>query len=188
MAKGANVAEETVEVAVPAEVVNELENNSFKDVVNSILKNGGKKSTVTVKNCTWGGENAPYRISLTVRETVKGFVRDNEGNGEVKDTNLVFISLFAISAALKEMPSYAWLGNVITNKPKVAEILLSNAKIDILQTIETEGTEYVNPFSANKEPQAPFQHDTVITHPIRIELSREAQSLATNFAMQSMML
>lgn len=164
-------------VVAPNAEANEASVKSFHDICREILLNGGKKvSNLRVKNVNVnlqptadGGEY--YRVALTVDKPVKGYRTNTEtGLMEESTTNVVFVSLYSISAVLKNNPDYAYLGGAVIENPQAVQVLLSGALIDIIQVPVTIGEEYTNPFSTT-ENSTIFDHDTIINHVVDYRLS-----------------
>lgn len=147
------------------ETVKELKNNS----------NVTEKSSV-VKNVTCTEKEEYVRVALTLKTPVEQYAVDQEtGEFTITESNIVFTSNYAISAVIKENPSIAFIGNKLNNNNNLIELLLSGAKIKILQE-KVKAGEYKNPFSSSNK-YSKLQNDTIINHVVDIEL--------TNFALEN---
>ena len=154
-----------------------------KEIIAELLKNGGvsikdlKVKNVTVTRC----ENY-VRLGITLDRPVKGMVtKDNGVTYEKGETKVIFVSLFSITSLLKDNDDAAFAANHLTQHPEAMNVILSRAKIDIIQEPVTAGQEYKNPWSDNAEATV-FDHDTIINHVVELTLSdfaiRKLDSLA----------
>ena len=93
----------------------------------------------------------------------------------------IFVSLFSIISLLKDNDDAAFAANHLTQHPEAMNVVLSRAKIDIIQEPVVAGQEYKNPWSDNTEATV-FDHDTIINHIVELKLSdfavRKLDSLA----------
>lgn len=138
--------------------------------VNALVRNGAKViSNVTIKNINVTKEVNYVRVSLTLDEDIDGYVLNQEtGEYELAKTNIVFTSTYAIASILKDNDETAFAANFIVNNPKALNVVLSRAKIDVLQEHVENGKEYVNPFT-NSNNSVTFDHNTIINHIIDIK-------------------
>ena len=154
-----------------------------KEIIAELLKNGGvsvkdlKVKNVTVTRC----ENY-VRLGITLDRPVKGMVtKDNGVTYEKGETKVIFVSLFSIISLLKDNDDAAFAANHLTQHPEAMNVILSRAKIDIIQEPVVAGQEYKNPWSDNAEATV-FDHDTIINHVVDLTLSdfaiRKLDSLA----------
>ena len=73
-------------------------------------------------------------------------------------------------------------GNYIAEHPNCLQVLLSAAKIEIVQEAVAEGQEYTNPWSSNPTP-TPVEHDSYYNHITNImELSDVSVELLKELA------
>lgn len=161
---------ENVETVVDNE--QQVTNGDRKQVINDLIRNGA----VQVKNLIIKSAKATTfdeytRISLTLDRKVRAIVTNDNGDTEEVERNVIFTSTYALSAILKDDDNAAFAANHLVEHPKAMAMLLSRAKITILQEEVAAGEEYVNPFSENGEPKV-FDTDKVINHVIKIELSK----------------
>lgn len=143
-----------------------------KEIVAELLKNGATMvKNLKVKNVTVTPQENYVRLGLTLDKPVKGYVSEDSGNtydeGEVK---VIFVSLYAITALLKDDDNVAFAVNHMIENPNSMSVILSRATIDIIQEKVAKGVEYTNPFSNSKNSTV-LDHDTIVSHVIDIKLS-----------------
>lgn len=119
--------------------------------------------TTTVRNINITDMTTCQRVSITLNAPVKGYIADEEGNYSEGEVNVIFVYSFSIIAAFRNNPKTAFAGNYIAEHPNCLQVLLSGAKIEIVQEAVTEGQEYSNPWSANPTP-VPVKHDSYYNH------------------------
>lgn len=143
-----------------------------KEIIDAIVKNGGiAVKNLGVKNVTITPQESYVRVALTLDKPVKGMVsKDNGVTYEEGETNVIFVSAFSIASILKDKDDASFAVNHVLQHPEALSVILSRAKINIIQQSVAAGEEYVNPWSAN-ENKTVFQHDTIINHLTDIELS-----------------
>ena len=156
-----------------------------KDVIATLLKKGGKSvKNLQVKNVTVVPQEKYVRVGLTLNESVEGMVTtDNGATYEKGETKVIFVSLFSIVSILKDNDDAAFAANHLIQHPEAMSVVLSRAKIDIIQEPVVAGEEYKNPWSDSTEATV-FDHDTIINHIVDITLSdfavRKLDTLANN--------
>ena len=154
-----------------------------KEVIAQLLKNGSKMvKDLQVKNVTVAPQENYVRLGLTLNNPVEGMVTNDNGvTYEKGETKVIFVSLFSITSLLKDNDDAAFAANHLTKHPDAMNIVLSRAKIDIIQEPVVAGQEYKNPWSDNSEATV-FDHDTIINHVVDLTLSdfavRKLDSLA----------
>lgn len=144
-----------------------------KEIVANLLKKEGSKEikNLKIKNVTVTPCDKYTRLGLTLDKPVAGMVTKDNGNTyEEGETNVVFTSLYAVVAILKDDDDAAFAANHMLSHPDSMSIILSRATIDIIQERVVAGEEYKNPWSSSEEATI-FTHDTIITHVINIKLS-----------------
>lgn len=146
-----------------------------KEVIAELLKNGGVQTKgLKVKNVTVTVCENYTRLGITLDKPVKGMVVQEDGvTYKEGETNVIFVSLYSISSLLKDDDNAAFAANHMVSHPDSMSIILSRAKLDVIQEIVEPGTEYKNPWSTNAEATV-FDHKTIITHVTNIELSEFA--------------
>lgn len=110
------------------------------------------------------------RVSITLDKPVKAMVAQEDGSYVEGESNIIFVSNYSIVGALRENEDVAFAGNHLIKHPKALNVVLSGAKINIIQEAVTSGQEYTNPFSNNAAPTI-VQHDSFYNHPFNICLS-----------------
>ena len=154
-----------------------------KEVIAQLLKNGSKMvKDLQVKNVTVAPQENYVRLGLTLNNPVEGMVTKDNGKKKKKgETKVIFVSLFSIISLLKDTDDAAFAADHLTQHPEAMNVILSRAKIDIIQEPVVSGQEYKNPWSDNTEATV-FDHDTIINHVVELKLSdfavRKLDSLA----------
>jgi len=110
------------------------------------------------------------RVSITLDKPVKGMIAQEDGSYVEGETNVIFVGNYSIVAALRENPDVAFCGNHLIMHPQALNVILSGAKINVIQEAVTAGQMYTNPFSTNATP-TPVQHDSYYNHVYDIRLS-----------------
>lgn len=143
-----------------------------KEIIAELLKNGGKSvNDLKVKNVTVTRCENYVRLGITLDKPVAGMLtKDNGVTYEEGETNVIFVSLYSITSLLKDDDNAAFAANHLVEYPDSMSIVLSRAKIDIIQETVEAGAEYRNPWSNNAEATV-FDHKTIITHVVNITLS-----------------
>lgn len=144
---------------------------SFEEIVKELKNNSNVTETSSViKNVTCTEKDEYVRVALTLKTPVEQYAIDQEtGEFMITESNIIFTSNYAISAVIKENPSIAFIGNKLNNNNNLIELLLSGAKIKILQE-KVKAGEYKNPFSSSNK-YSKLSNDTIINHIIDIELT-----------------
>lgn len=143
-----------------------------KEIVASLIKNGAKEEkNVTIKNVTVTVLNAYTRLGLTLDKEVKGYRQQEDGTYEEGTTRVIFVSAYSIGALLKEDDNAAFAANHLMKHPDALSMIISRAKIDIVQQKVAAGEEYRNPFASEDVDTTVFDHDTIINHVVDINLS-----------------
>lgn len=146
------------------------------EIIANLMNNGATKfAGLKVKNVTVTPQESYVRVALTLDKEVPGYVtKDNGTTYELETTKVVFISLFSIISILKDDDDAAFAANHLIANPQSMAVILSGAKIDMLQEKVTAGTSYKNPWSESAE-EVPFDHDAIIPHIISIKLTDKAK-------------
>ena len=156
-----------------------------KEIVTELLKNGATSiKDIKVKNVTVTRCENYVRLGITTDKPVRGMVtKDNGVTYEEGEVNVIFVSLYSITSLLKDDDDAAFAANHLVEHPDAMSIILSRAKINIIQETVEQGDEYKNPWSTNAEATV-FDHKTIITHVVDITLSdfaiRKLDKLADN--------
>lgn len=143
-----------------------------KQVIDQLLKQGSKKvSNLTVKNVTITPQQEYTRLALTLDKSVRGYHDDGSGKYEEGEVNVIFVSAFSVGSILKDDEEAAFAVNHLLTHPEGLGIILSRAKIDIIQEEVPAGTEYKNPFASDESKTTVFDHNSIVNHLINIEIS-----------------
>lgn len=143
-----------------------------REIINGLLKNGAKEvKNLKIKNVTVTILENYTRLGLTLDKPVEGYVANTEGTYDKGETNVIFVSAFAIASVLKDNDDTAFAANHLVEHPEAMNVLLSRATIDIIQEPVASGQEYRNPWSSNEDNSTVFDHDTIINHLTNIKLS-----------------
>ena len=110
------------------------------------------------------------RVAITLDKPVKAMVAQEDGSYVEGESNIIFVGNYSIVGALRENEDVAFAGNHLIQHPKALNVVLSGAKINIIQEAVTAGQEYTNPFSNNGAPTV-VQHDSFYNHVFGIRLS-----------------
>lgn len=110
------------------------------------------------------------RVAITLDKPVKAMVTQEDGSYVEGESNIIFVGNYSIVGALRENEDVAFAGNHLIQHPKALNVVLSGAKINIIQEAVTAGQEYTNPFSNNAVPTV-VQHDSFYNHVFDIRLS-----------------
>ena len=119
--------------------------------------------TTTVRNINVKDMTTWQRVSITLNTPVKGYIADDDGHYSEGEVNVIFVSSFSVVAAFRNNPKTAFAGKYIAEHPNCLQVLLSGAKIEIVQEAVSEGKEYINPWSNNPTP-VPVEHDSYYNH------------------------
>ena len=146
------------------------------EIVATLKKNGAKEvKNLTVKSVTVAEMEDYVRLGLTLDKPVKGFIQQEDGSYAEGETNTIFVSTYAVGANLRDNADAAFAVNHLIENPKAFGVILSCAKINIIQEEVAAGTVYVNPFASKQnDDAAPCDHDMVINHIVGIELDSKA--------------
>lgn len=135
-----------------------------KDVIAQLLKSGATSvKNLTIKNVTVSPQQEYVRLGLTIDKEVQGY-RENNGIYEETPVNVIFVSAFTIASLLKEDDNAAFAANHLLKHPDALGMILSRAKIDIIQEKVPAGTDYKNPFASEDSATTMFDHDAIINH------------------------
>ena len=146
-----------------------------KEVVKALLEGGAKKVTdVKVTNVTVKALNTYVRVALTLDKKVEGYILNEEdGTYSAGEVKVIFVSLYSLLSMLKQDEDTAFAANHVANHPETIALILSGAKIDLIQQPVVAGEEYKNPWSDRTDAEATvFEHDTIINHVVGITVSK----------------
>lgn len=143
-----------------------------REIINKLLKDGAKEvKNLKIKNVTVTTLENYTRLGLTLDKPVEGYIAKADGSFEKGETNIIFVSAFAIASVLKDNDDTAFAANHLVENPQAMNVLLSRASIDVIQEPVASGQEYRNPWSNNEDNATVFTHDTIINHLTSIKLS-----------------
>ena len=142
-----------------------------KEIVANLIRNGATMvKDITVKNVTVTPMEQYVRLGLTLDQEVDGFIAKEDGTYEKGKVKIIFVSAFSVASILKEENDAAFAANHLLQHPESMCVILSRAKINIVQQTVAENEEYVNPWSENSEPTT-FDHEVIINHLADVKLS-----------------
>lgn len=145
---------------------------NVNEVIRDLLKNGATRiDNAVVKSVNVVRKENYDRVSLGLAKPVKGFVADSDGNYTEGETRVIFVSSYSLGAILSDNEDVAFAKRILMQKPQLLELVLSYAKVDILQEKVNANEEYTNPFATNPTPTM-FDHDAYINHVVNIELGK----------------
>lgn len=154
-----------------------------KNVMEQLLKKGSKLVKNVIKNVTVTPLENYVRLGLTLDKPVVCFKASEDGTYKEDEVKVIFVSLFSITAQLKENGDTSCIVNHLLKNPMGCEVLLSNATIDVIQE-KVEGEEYVNPWSENENAvKTVMTHDTYINHVVNLRLSPKAVAIVDKIAL-----
>lgn len=164
--------------------------NNYLNTIKQLIADGAKKiSKLMIKNVNVTELDNYVRVSLTLTSKVPAYVSNDNGlTFERSESNIIFTSSFAISAALKENNDLAWLGGYVATNPKMLPMILCGSEVTILQREYEAGEEVVNPFSTRIDNiPTVYDHDIIINDIIDIKLGKTGERMASQFATAIMM-
>lgn len=143
---------------------------TFNEAVATLRKSGAKSEKASVMNVTVTECDGWTRVALTLNKEVDGFVSDDEGNYSLGTTRVVFMSLYSIAGVLKNTDDTLAIASYVVNHPTALQILLSGAKIELLQQLVKANETYTNAFTG-EEQEHESDHDSIFNHIVALELS-----------------
>lgn len=148
---------------------------TFEEAVASLRKSGAKsEKDLIVNNVTVTEKDSWTRVALTLNRDVQGPVSDDEGNWSMGTTNVVFMSLYSIAGVLKNTDDTRAIASYVVNHPTSLQIILSGAKIEILQQEVKANATYINAFTG-EETEHESDHDSIFNHIVSLSLSDKGQ-------------
>ena len=146
---------------------------NFDDAVASLRKAGATSETATIVNVTVTNCKSWTRVALTLNREVDGAVCDSEGNWSLGKTRVVFLSFYSVLSTLKNIDETIAITNHIADNPTSLQIILSGAKIELLQQDVKAHETYTNAFT-NEEVEHDSDHDSLFNHIVSIEFTDKA--------------
>lgn len=148
---------------------------TFEEAVASLRKSGAKsEKDLIVKNVTVTEKDSWTRVALTLNRDVQGPVSDDNGDWSMGTTNVVFMSLYSIAGVLKNTDDTLAIASYVVNHPTALQIILSGAKIEILQQEVKANATYINAFTG-EETEHESDHDSIFNHIVSLSLSDKGQ-------------
>ena len=146
---------------------------NFNDAV-AVLRKSGTSENVTIVNVTVTSLDKWTRIALTLNREVNGAVIDEENNWTMGKTRVVFISLFSILSLLKNTEDTLAITSHIANHPSALQVILSGAKVELLQQEVKAHSTYTNAFTG-EESEHDCDHDSIFNHIVSIDFSEKSR-------------
>lgn len=158
-----------------------------KEIIENLVKNGAVMiKDCEVRNVTVRPQDEYVRLGITLDKPVKGFRQNENEEWEETDVKVIFISAYSVASILKEVPRAAFAANKLLENPESLSVVLSGAKIDVLAEHVASGQEYNNPWSERTDNARVFDHDTIIHHIVKIEISDFGQDMLKQLALNMM--
>lgn len=146
-----------------------------KEIVTSLLKANGTTliKDLVVKNVTPTQMENYLRLGLTLDTEVPGYIQQEDDTFKEGSTRVIFVSAFSVASILKENDDASFAATHLLNHPESMSVVLSRAKIDVIQQRVATNEPYTNPWSDSAE-EVTFDHDVIINHITNIKLSEFA--------------
>lgn len=142
-----------------------LKGKTYEEKIKILIANGWKKKNgIKIKNVTPTEKENHDRVTFTVREgfEIDAYVENPDTHEfELKKSNFIYSSTYAIAGALKETEDMGWLANIIVEDPESLNVLFNGGTIDIISLEVPAGTPYINPFSSTPEIKV-WEHHQII--------------------------
>lgn len=144
-----------------------------KEIIAQLLKEGATQvSDITIKNVTVTPLEQYVRLGLTIDKEVDVYRANIQTKEyELAKTDVIFASVFSITALIKDDDDAAFAANHLIKHPDAMAVILSRAKINIIQETVSAGQEYRNPFASDDSNITIFDHNTIINHVISLKIS-----------------
>lgn len=175
---------ETVENTADSAVENTADSAvyDFDTIVRKAVRSGARKSTTKIKSITVVEEDGYTRLGISVTKPIKAFItRDDET--EMRQTSLVFTSVFAIEGVLRNM-GLGWVTDLVELQPQLLKLLLQDATIDVLQQDYYAGENVVNIFSHQDRDWPSYDHNITVCNVVNIALSDFGNSIKDKLVMK----
>ena len=162
------------------QVVEQISSSDYREVVKKLIAQGAKQYRgVKIKNVTLTDMGNYVRVGLTV---IPALPRYDE-NGEETTGNVIFTSLFALIAVIKEDEELAWAANILMAKPQLLNMVLCGSTIDLLQRRYEAGVEIYNPYSKRSDAvPSVYDHKTIITDVNEVHIGKVAAKMLDKIA------
>lgn len=164
------VVEEKLPIEEQPQVTAEVSADDYREVVKKLIAQGAKQfKNIKIKNVTLTDMGNYIRVGLTLVPEVPAY----NSNDEEVTSNVIFTSLFAVVAVIKQNEELSWAANVLLNQPKLLNMILCGSTIDIIQRRYEANVEIHNPYSKNPNsvPNV-YDHRTIISDITEIRLGK----------------
>jgi hypothetical protein len=155
-----------------------------KEAIKSLANQGFTLKSLTVKSVSLSKKDTWTSAAISVAEDVTMYRFDEYGDVTLSNKgHVIFTSMFALIAALKEIPEVNLLGKKLEDEEEVLSLLLTGATIKVYQKVVLAGEPFVNPF---KEIDAEFinDHDWVCSMVTSVELGDLGAELLNEFIVE----
>lgn len=145
-----------------------------KEAIKYLLEtcNASSEKDLKVTNVTITPQDNYVRVALTLNREVRGMLENPETHlFEEAKTKVIFTSTFSLGAILRENENAAFAVSDLMAKPNGLKVILSSAKINILQDMVEANKPYINPWSDSNETSE-SDHNFIRSHVTDIELSK----------------
>lgn len=167
---------------VTVETVNEVETpisgENYKNIISKLIAGGAKRyNNIEIKNVNVLEQSNYVRVSLTIVPNVPAYI-----NEELTESNVIFTSLFALVAVLKNNEETSWMANHVLEHYNILPLILNNARINILQRHYDAGDEVPNPFSTRESEPKVYDHNIIVNDIIDITLCKRGEKMVDKLA------
>jgi len=146
-----------------------------KEICDQLLKEGCEKiNDIYVRSIVVTPQSEYTRLGLSIDKSIPQYKEVEKGVFELKEGNTVFVSAFSIGSLLKDNMRAAFAVNYLNAHPDAYNVILSGAKISVIQEKVAAETMYKNPFSGEDAKISKMKYDTIVNHVVSVELSEFA--------------
>lgn len=144
--------------------------SSYQTIIENLVKKGAKKlaDNFVVKGVSVNEKDDYTQVVLTLDKPFEQYVRQEDGTYKKEMSNYLFTSTYSLTGVLKNCTS-SFVASHCAKHVNAFEVVLADAKINLLLEEVKEGTDYVNPFASDQSKKKHFDHDTIITHIINVD-------------------
>jgi len=165
-------------VDVEPQVSTPLEGDNYKKIITQLVAGGAKKyNNLKIKNVNVLDADTYVRVSITIVPNVPAYI-----NEERTESNVIFTSLFALVAVLKNNEEYAWMANTLLERPNILPLILCGGTINILQREYEAGEDVPNPWSNRETEPRVYDHNVIVNDVIDITLGKAGIKMADKLA------
>lgn len=145
---------------------------TFNEKVAQLVKSGAELvKDVTIKNVRTKIQVNYAIITVRLDNTVKSLTYDDNGEEVILNEDFIIFNSFKLRTIFEETPELSPVCDYVMAHPYNIGLILTGAKINILQDRAKGQTEYVDPLSNNPNDILTFNNDRYVNHIIKIELS-----------------